>query len=328
MTGAEAPEPQTLFGPVASDLVKVEAELRREIERDPEEVGAPMAGLFEAGGKRIRPALVLLAAACGRYELEHVMPGAMAVELIHAATLVHDDVIDRSAMRRGRPTVAASLGDEPAIVVGDFYFAKAYELAARTEAPKVVAILAHAVMDICAGEVRQQEIRYRYTTGIEEYTRRIDAKTATLLSACCDIGGLLGGLSHDEREALRVYGRSLGLAFQIADDVLDYTGSEGEIGKPIGHDLAEGFATLPLMLAMQADDGGALKERLRRNRKLSPDEARDLVEVVRAGVGPQKALDEARLHADAARDQLRFLRAGEPRDSLAAVADYVVSRKL
>jgi len=156
-----------LFGPVAEDLARLEAQLRKDIASDPPEVAGPMADLFEAGGKRIRPALVLLAARCGTYEAERVLPAAMAVEVTHAATLVHDDVIDRSATRRGRPTVAASLGDEPAIVIGDFYFAKAYEHAARTRAAEVVVILAEAVMKICAGEVRQQSIRYRYSTNVD-----------------------------------------------------------------------------------------------------------------------------------------------------------------
>ena len=144
-------EAPSLFGPVASDLASVEDGLQADIDRDPPEVGAPMAELFAAGGKRIRPALVLLAARCGRYDLERLRPAAMAVELTHAATLVHDDVIDRSTTRRGRPTVAATLGDEPAIVIGDFYFARAYEHAARTGVPEVVDILARTVMAICAG---------------------------------------------------------------------------------------------------------------------------------------------------------------------------------
>ena len=131
-------EAPSLFGPVTSDLASVEDGLQADIDRDPPEVGAPMAELFAAGGKRIRPALVLLAARCGRYDLERLRPAAMAVELTHAATLVHDDVIDRSTTRRGRPTVAATLGDEPAIVIGDFYFARAYEHAARTGVPEVV----------------------------------------------------------------------------------------------------------------------------------------------------------------------------------------------
>ena len=242
-----APDPHAIFGPVAADLETIEAGLRRLIENDPDVVSAPMADLFAAGGKRIRPALVLLAAKCGTYDVEKLTPAAMAVELVHAATLVHDDVIDRAEVRRGRPTVAARLGDEAAIVVGDFYFAKAYEEAAFTQSPEAVAILARAVMDICAGEVRQQAIRHRYDTDTDEYMRRIEAKTATLLAACCDVGALLGGLAADKRAAIRAYGRLLGLAFQIADDVLDYEGSEDEIGKPTGHDIAEGFATLPVL---------------------------------------------------------------------------------
>ena len=312
-------EAPSLFGPVASDLASVEDGLQADIDRDPPEVGAPMAELFAAGGKRIRPALVLLAAKCGRYDLERLRPAAMAVELTHAATLVHDDVIDRSTTRRGRPTVAATLGDEPAIVIGDFYFARAYEHAARTGVPEVVDILARAVMAICAGEVRQQAIRYRYSTDQAEYMRRIEAKTATLLAACCDIGALLGGVAGDKRDALRAYGRELGLAFQIADDVLDYTATEGEVGKPIGHDIIEGFATLPLMLASIA---------LEDQRRLTEREARDVVTSVRDSDGPRLALDEARKHAHAARQQLRLLEMSDASSTLASLADYVVTRKL
>ena len=308
-----------LFGPVAEDLAAVEAQLRNEIAADPPEVAGPMADLFGAGGKRIRPALVLLAARCGSYDRERAFPAAMAVEVTHAATLVHDDVIDRSPTRRGRPTVAASLGDEPAIVIGDFYFAKAYEYAARTSSPEVVVVLAEAVMKICAGEVRQQAIRYRYSTTVEEYMRRIEAKTATLLAACCDIGALLGGASDQERGALRQYGLSLGLAFQIADDVLDYTATEGEVGKPIGHDIIDGFATLPLMLASIS---------LQDNRRLDEAGARGIVEEVRKSDGPRRALEEARRHAREARAQLQTLARGDATDALAALTDYVVTRKL
>jgi len=307
-----------LFGPVAQDLARVEAELNSEINRDPPEVAGSMADLFAAGGKRIRPALVLLSASCGDYDLARLLPAAMAVEMTHAATLVHDDVIDRSATRRGRPTVAARMGDEPAIVIGDFYFAKAYELAARTGIAEVVDILARAVMDICAGEVRQQSIRYRYSTDVAEYMRRIEAKTATLLAACCEIGALLGGLVDARREALRAYGHELGLAFQIADDVLDYTATEVEVGKPIGHDIVDGFATLPLMLAsVRIDD----------DRRLSEPEARDIVDAVRTSDGPQRALEIARDHARAARDQLGVLDGSEGSSTLVALTDYVVTRK-
>jgi len=242
---------------------------------------------------------------------------------------VHDDVIDRSAVRRGRPTVAASLGDEPAIVIGDFYFAKAYEHAARTDSTEVVGILARTVMQICAGEVRQQAIRYDYHTEIGEYMKRIEAKTATLLAACCDIGSVLAQLPASQRSALHAYGRMLGLAFQIADDVLDYLGSVGEIGKPIGQDIAEGFATLPLMLARDdPDTASRLDIVLSGGRKLSAQEAKQVVELVRGSYAPQHAIERAREYASAARKQLDVIDAGEARDALAALTDYVVSRKL
>jgi heptaprenyl diphosphate synthase len=326
---ASSPETHAIFGPVAADLETIEAGLHALIERDPDVVSAPMADLFAAGGKRIRPALVLLTAKCGSYDIARLTPAAMAVELVHAATLVHDDVIDRAEVRRGRPTVAAKLGDEAAIVVGDFYFAKAYEQAAFTQSPQAVAILASAVMDICAGEVRQQAIRHRYDTDVDEYMRRIEAKTATLLAACCDVGGLLGGLSSEKRAAVRAYGHLLGLAFQIADDVLDYESSEDEIGKPIGHDIVEGFATLPLMMALE--DGrvaSKLRQLLQSNRELTGAEAHDIVELVRASDGPKRAIERAGKLASEARRQLETLGVGEAQSALAALTTYVVSRKL
>jgi len=288
-----------------------------------------MADLFAAGGKRIRPALVLLAAKIGTYDLDLLSPAAMAVELTHAATLVHDDVIDRATVRRGRPTVAARLGDEPAIVVGDYYFAKAYEQAANTQAPEVVTILADAVMKICAGEVRQQAIRHQYQATLDEYMPRIEAKTATLLAASCDIGALLGGLAAAPRAHLRDYGRLLGLAFQIADDVLDYTGTEDEVGKPIGHDIAEGFATLPLMLAMEeASIAGRLSPLLRSGHELSAVEAEQVVALVRSSQRPQRAIERARSLASDARHELETIGGGEAVQTLSALTDYVVSRKL
>ncbi|HZQ50157.1 MAG TPA: polyprenyl synthetase family protein [Candidatus Dormibacteraeota bacterium] len=275
-----------------------------------------------AGGKRLRPALVLLAANLGSYDLDRVAPAAMAVEITHAATLVHDDVIDRAQLRRGRPTVAAAHGNEPAIVIGDYYLVQAYELASRTGSSEVVAVLARAVMEICAGEVRHHALRYRYAPDVDEYMRWIHDKTATLLAACCDIGGALGGLDGGARRALRGYGTQLGLAFQIADDVLDYTGSEDEVGKPIGHDLVEGFATLPLMLALER---GAV-EAIADGRHLTEDEARVVAERVRDSGVTETALARARELATHARAQIAELPETEASRTLASLTEYVVSR--
>jgi geranylgeranyl pyrophosphate synthase len=286
-----------------------------------------MSDLFAAGGKRLRPALVLLTARLGRYQGERVMPAAMAVEMTHAATLVHDDVIDRASTRRGRPTVAASVGNESAIVVGDFYFAKAYELASRTRSAEVVAILARAVMEICAGEVRQQSRRFRFALDEDEYMQWIHDKTATLLAACCDIGALLGELDQGAQSALHNYGIYLGLAFQIADDVLDYTATEGEVGKPIGHDLAEGFTTLPLMLALQdARVAAQAQQLLVDGRALSTNDARQVATLVRDSDGPRRALERARSLAHEARQQLDRIKSSTARESLASLTEYVVKR--
>ena len=287
-----------------------------------------MSELFAAGGKRLRPALVLLTARLGQYEDARVIPAAMAVETVHAATLVHDDVIDRASTRRGRPTVATTVGSDSAIVVGDFYFAKAYELASRTRSAEVVAILARAVMEICAGEVRQQSRRFHYALDQDGYMQWIHDKTATLLSASCDIGALLGRLKTKERSALHSYGVYLGLAFQIADDVLDYTGSEAEVGKPIGHDLLEGFATLPLMLAMEDDDFVKKSQGLLMDgRALTANEALRVASLVRDSDAPRRALERATALASQAREKLVDVERGPANDALAALTTYVVFRR-
>ena len=309
-----------LFAPVAEDLDYIELRIRASIaDDDGPPMSGPMGALFAAGGKRLRPALVLLAGRLGQFRASH-HHAAMAVELVHAATLVHDDVIDKSPLRRGLPTVAAALGDEPAIVVGDYYFAKAYEQAALTEEPAVVAVIAGAVMWICRGELAQHGARYRYRISVEEYLARIQGKTATLLAASAWIGGRLAGLEKPAQSSLHAYGTELGLAFQIADDVLDYTADAAELGKPVGQDLLEGHATLPLLLA-------DLPKPLPDGEALTAERVAEVVEAVRGSPGPERALEEAGRHAAAARAHLAGLPAGPARDSLSNLAGYVVERR-
>ena len=309
-----------LFGPVAEDLDRFEALIRDSVAADGPPLAGPMGDLFAAGGKRLRPALVLLAGRLGRLSDAHYHAAA-AVELTHAATLVHDDVIDNSAIRRGQATVAAALGDAPAIVVGDYYFAKAYQQAALTDDPAVVGAIAGAVMTICRGELAQNRARFHYRPSLTEYGARIEAKTAALLAASAWVGGRLAGLEAAQQEALRLYGTELGLAFQIADDVLDYTAGEAELGKPVGHDLLEGHATLPLLLA-------DLPEPLPEGAPLLAARVAEVVAAVRASEGPERALAEARKHAESARRHLAGLSEGPARESLERLTGYVVERKL
>lgn len=285
--------------------------------------------LFEAGGKRMRPALVFLCGRLGTAAYERLGAAAKAVELVHASTLVHDDVIDHSPTRRGAPTVAAAAGEGTAIVVGDYYFARAYGEAARSGDVEVVAGLARAVMSVCEGELRQQSERHRYRPGLYRYFRRIRLKTASLLEAACEAGGRLGGLPDAQLDALRLYGLYLGLAFQVADDLLDYVGEEQEVGKPVGHDLLEGSATLPLMLARDDPEvGPRLDELLPERSALTPEAVTEVVRLVRASKGPERTRARARHLAELAAAALEQVPGGPVRDSLAALTAYVVDRSL
>ena len=309
-------------------MPRFEAALGESLAAEPPSAAGPMTELVGAGGKRLRPALVLLCAKLGEYDLEQALPAALAVELLHAATLVHDDVIDRSATRRGRPTVYATRGEAAGILVGDFHFAKAYREASRAGA-EVVDELARAVMVICDGELKQQADRYRYRPSEAEYLARIQRKTAQLLEAACAVGALLGGLEGPVEAVLRAYGHHLGLAFQIADDVLDYTSEEREVGKPVGHDLLEGSATLPLMLALAHPIvGPELEQLLPEGRPLTPEQVTRVVDLVRGCGATQEALARARDIAGHGRRRLEELPSHPAVEAMAALADYVVSRNI
>jgi heptaprenyl diphosphate synthase len=311
---------------VAGDLERLEERLRKSIAEDPPEAAGPMSELFAAGGKRLRPALVLLFAKLGEYDFEVASHAATAVELIHAATLVHDDVIDRSPTRRGRPTVAASRGPDTAILVGDHYFAKAYLAAAATARSDIVAELARAVMVICQGELQARAEIFAYHRDLDSYWRHVSRKTGALMAACCRVGALLGGLEA-HTDSAGAYGLTLGRIFQIVDDVLDYTGDEDHIGKPVGHDLLEGTVTVPLMMAF-GTHRDRLEGLLTDGRPADEATVAAVVEVVRESGAPARALETARESIAAAVRALDPFPAGAARDALAELATYVVERRI
>jgi geranylgeranyl pyrophosphate synthase len=207
-----------------------------------------------AGGKRLRPLLVFLSAPAGARSRESLVRAAAAIELVHMATLVHDDVLDRAALRRGKPTVWSTDGDQIAAATGDYLFARAFgELAATGDMPSID-LLARCSLGLSEGEAMQREQTRRPETTPEEYLERCTLKTGRLFAAACALGARLGGLEDGDVEELTTYGRCLGLAFQVADDVLDCEGSPESTGKPIGTDLLAGIATLPLLLAARHDE--------------------------------------------------------------------------
>lgn len=279
--------------------------------------------LFSSSGKLLRPTLVFLAARFGPgHDREVILNLAESLELVHTASLVHDDIVDRAELRRNMPTVNATWSDDVALIVGDYLFAKAYALAAVLPKPEVIAIVAQTVFALCDGEL--EEVTAEASLPSErEYFERIELKTASLYAACCQGGAILADADPEHVAALGAFGTSLGLAFQVTDDVLDLVGDEADFGKTVGRDLAEGMATLPLIYA--SDGRPDLAARIVAPGK-DADEVRELLRAVRLTDGVERARGRAlALHDDAVR-ALDGLPSRREREALREIAEFVVSR--
>lgn len=313
---------------IRGDLQRVEEALLAVAPPEYPELGQIIHGLVRAGGKRIRPALVLLAAQFGSYDLTHLVHGAVATELLHTATLVHDDTIDRADTRRGRATVNSFLPDHGAVLVGDYIFAQSALYAAKPGDPEVVKVFARTLSDICDGELRQMLGNHRLTFNREEYMRRIYSKTGALFACSTEIGALLSGAPPSRREALRTYGEKLGMAFQVVDDILDFTATADQAGKPVGSDLMHGTATLPAIIYLEQVSGanGWAEAVLDVLRGVPNADAGAAVELIRDSAALPLARVEASRLADEATAALLDLPPGDARNSLFDMAEYVISR--
>ena len=312
---------------VEDDLVELTRRLRDVGRGAHPTFAAAAAHLFGSPGKMLRPTLVFLAARFGPGARDRVILDlAESLELVHTASLVHDDIVDRAEVRRNVPTVNAVWDDDIALIVGDYLFAKAYALAAVLPKPEVIAMVAQTVFALCDGELTEVASDTAMPTEAE-YLERIELKTASLYAACCQGAALLADADPEQVAALGAYGTNIGLAFQITDDVLDLVGEEDDLGKEVGRDLAEGMPTLPMIYAVAAQDGeGArLAERIVARDK-DGDEMRDLIALIRASGGVQRARERARgFHASAVA-ALDRLPARPERDALRAIADFVLER--
>ena len=262
---ATSPEATPEAGPferlvalVADDLDRVSALIRERMSSEhAPRIPEISAHLIEAGGKRLRPILTLAAARlCGYEGADHVKLAA-TVEFIHTATLLHDDVVDESAKRRGRATANILWDNKSSVLVGDYLFARAFQLMVETGSIRVLGILSEASAVIAEGEVLQLITAHDLTTGLDRYDQVIRGKTAALFAAATEIGAVVAGRPEPEVEAMRVYGEALGIAFQLADDWLDYGGSSDALGKNTGDDFREGKVTMPVILAVQRGDAAA-----------------------------------------------------------------------
>jgi len=301
----------------------IEVELTRQLMVDPEPVAAPMRRLVEAGGKRIRPKLVQLTAAVGpRSDQLRATELAAAVELLHNATLIHDDYVDESTHRRGRPTVAAAEGPERAIAVGDYYFAKATRLIAEIGNPGVTSALAEALEAICASQIDDVALRGSYPGDRESYMRVIRGKTASLFAAACASGAMLSEAEPDVVGALRRYGDLLGTAFQMADDLVDFSPSSG---KPVGLDIRQRVLSLPLIYAAEDRVVGPEVRRLLAG-SLGDAEVGRVAELVTASDALPRVRKEAQALIDEAVRELEAIELDGLRPTLIGLARSAVDR--
>ncbi len=301
-----------------------------EATREPAELYEPVRYVLSGTGKRMRPVLLMLAAELYGRPAESVLPAALAVEVFHAFTLVHDDIMDHAAQRRGRPTVHVQWDEATALLCGDYLMGLSYALLGQVEnAPlaRVLAMFHHMVERLCAGQALDKAFETRTHVSVAEYLQMVDGKTSALLELCLQLGGLLGGAGEADLQALEQLGRNLGRAFQIQDDLLDLTATSPQWGKSIGADLMEGKKTFPVLAALeQADEGERawFEERLRRRfRPEEVPEARQRLERLGGLEAARRAVD---CYLQAARAALAQLPDRPPAQALAWFLDQLAQR--
>ncbi|ATE59139.1 octaprenyl diphosphate synthase [Thauera sinica] len=315
-----------LFAPIAADMQAVDAVIRQHLYSDVVLIRQVADYIIHSGGKRLRPALVLLTAGAMGYRGTQHHELAAVVEFIHTATLLHDDVVDESDLRRGNKTANAMFGNAASVLVGDFIYTRAFQMMVGVDSMHVMRVLADATNVIAEGEVLQLLNCHNADVGVDDYLRVIRYKTAKLFEAASRLGGILGGADEAQESRLAAFGMHLGTAFQIIDDVLDYSADEAETGKHLGDDLAEGKPTLPLIHVMlHGTDGQAAVVR----NAIETGGRDDFAEVL-AAIGATGALDEARRQARAEADlAIEALSALPPsifKEALLQLSDFAVER--
>jgi len=320
-----------IYEPIRKDLTKVEDSLSAVSRTDFLWLSELLDYSLKGGGKRIRPALVLLSGKFYSYNLDYLLPMATAVELMHAATLIHDDAIDKSSIRRGKPTINNLWGEEKAVLLGDYLFAKAGETVTETQNVLVIRLFSQTLETITSGELNQAINAFNMEQACEEYLHRISGKTASLFSLATESGAILSQAPRKVVKALKEYGNNLGIAFQIVDDILDFVGTEEEMGKPIGSDLAQGTLTLPAMLILELyPEDNPVKELF--NNRYMPDKdkqanVKQAIELVVNSPIVERCYATASDYCAKASQSLKELPDNASRQALLELAKYVVARK-
>ncbi|MTV47472.1 heptaprenyl diphosphate synthase [Heliobacillus mobilis] len=314
-----------LFQDIQNDLAKVEAELAKYADTSLPTLTAASSHLLHAGGKRLRPAFVLLAGRFHNYSLERLLPLAVAMEMIHMASLVHDDVVDESKTRRGIPTVKARWGNRISIHTGDHLFARSLLLIAELNDDKISEVLAKVSVEMCKGEIQQMSGTFDVNQTFRDYLFRIKRKTALLISASCQLGAMAVKADPSIVRALKMYGHHLGMAFQVTDDILDLTADEAELGKPVGSDLRQGIITLPILEALWETKDPLLRLLVAKRDK-SQEEVGQAIEIIKNSGAIDRSQKIARRYLEKAKDELKRLPPVPTRDSLASIAEFIEKR--
>jgi octaprenyl-diphosphate synthase len=317
-----------IFEPIRADLELVDREFARHVESQVELI--PQIGRYiqTSGGKRIRPAVLLMAARLGGYQGDRAVLYAAVVEFIHTATLVHDDIIDDSELRRGRQAVHSRWGNDVTVLLGDYLYIKSMAMALMHDTLDLVRVLCDVTLRMIEGELYQLTKNGDAAITEEEHLEIIRRKTAYLFGGCAQIGGMLGKVTREQEEALRDYGFNLGVAFQLVDDLLDFTGDAAALGKPIGADLREGKMTLPLihLLAQGEKSGEAIVREIIASRNATAEQWAQLLEILKEHRSIDYAERRAIEFAERAKKPLYAFPPSAERDALLALPDYVLSR--
>ncbi len=315
-----------LYGPVGEDIPRIDEALAALRPADFPFLAGALDHVLEAGGKRVRPALALLAGRFGKYDLDLLVPLAASIELLHSATLVHDDVIDAASTRRGRATANALFDNAATVMVGDYMFAHAAELVARTGNIEVIRLFARTLMRMATGELHQDMSAYNYGQSTMEYFNRIAGKTASLFATAAQGGAMIAGLQPEWVDAFATYGENLGMAFQIADDILDFTADEDELGKPAGSDLMHGTLTLPSLLLIERFPQNNPVKRYFAGRQRAESLRRSL-QMIRESDILEESYRVACDFRDRALAAIEVLPECEPKESMIDVAHWVTQRR-
>ncbi|WP_415886096.1 octaprenyl diphosphate synthase [Neptuniibacter sp. QD37_6] len=283
--------------------------------------------IVESGGKRLRPLLVLLAANAANYQGDKHIPLAAIIEFIHTATLLHDDVVDNSDLRRGKDTANAKWGNAPSVLVGDFLYSRAFQVLVEIGSMPIMEVISNATNVIAEGEVLQLLNTKNPDTTEEAYMQVILGKTAMLFEAATEAGAILAEANKEEQEGLRLYGLHLGTAFQLIDDVMDYLSTAEEMGKNVGDDLAEGKATLPLIHAMRAGNEEQRKLVRQAIRKGGLDDLQPIMDIVKETGAIEYTQEKAQGEADKAIAALDALQDTSFKETLIKIANLAVKRK-